>query len=208
MATNSNKYTKQTPLAGASTKVVLAERVYIAPADTIYADPTARLDGADPGSPWEDLGIVGNSRVNLTYTKDIRYVETGIERVRRGAYSLGKTAEVQFTLEQYDLVQMELITGLSKQSVGSAGSPPVALGSKLHIGQDDIVERALLFVGTNKVDGKEHHMYCKRGTISFDVGQEEDFRVINVTSSLYPFVAEDETEEGFFTWYVLEVPAA
>lgn len=112
----SNKYTKQPPLSGASTKVVLAERVYFAAADTVYADPAARLDGADPVG-WNDLGIVENSRVNLTYTKDIRYVETGIEKVRRGAYSLGKTAETQFTLEQYDIEQMELLTGDRKSVV-------------------------------------------------------------------------------------------
>ncbi len=193
----SNKYTKQPPLAGASTKVVLAERVYIAPADTTYADPTARLDGADPAAPWEDLGIIMNSRVNLTYTKDIRYVETGIEKVRRGSYSLGKTAEVQFTLEQYDLAQMELITGLTRDVVG-------AIGGKLHIGQDDIVDRALLFVGVNKVDNKEHHIYCAKGTMSFNVQQEDDFRVLQVTGSLYAFVPDGETDEAFFSWYVLE----
>lgn len=194
----SNKYTKQPPIAGASTKVVLAERVYMAPADTAYADPGARLDGlTEPGAPWEDMGIVMNSRVNLSYTKDIRYVETGIERVRRGAYSLGKTAECQFTLEQYDIETLELVTGLTADAVG-------AIGEKLHIGQDDIVDKALLFIGTNKVDNKEHHIYCKKGTIAFNVEQEDDFRVLRVTASLYPFVPAGETDEAYFTWYVLD----
>ena len=193
----SNKYTKQPPLAGSSTKVVLAERVYIADADTVYADPAARLDGDDPAAPWEDLGIVMNSRVNLTYTKDIRYVETGIERVRRGAYSLGKTAEATFTLEQYDLGQLEQVTSLTRDNVG-------ANSGKLHIGQDDIVDKALLFVGVNKIDNKEHHIYCKKGTISFNVAQEDDFRVLQVTASLYPFVPAGETDEAYFTWYVLD----
>ena len=194
---NSNKWTKQPPIAGASTKVVLAERVYIAPADTAYADPGAKLNGAEPAAPWTDLGIVMNSRVNLTYTKDIRYVETGIERVRRGAYSLGKTAETSFTLEQYDIEQLELVTDLTAGAVGG-------IGEKLHIGQDDIVDKALLFLGINKVDGKEHHIYCKKGTISFNVAQEDDFRVLQVTASLYPFVPSGETEEAYFTWYVLD----
>jgi hypothetical protein len=192
----SNKYTKQPPLAGASTKVVLAERVYIAAADTAYTDPVARLDGGDPAG-FSDLGIIANSRVNLSYTKDIRYVETGIEKVRRGSYSLGKTAEVTFTLEQYDIEQIELITGLTADAVG-------AIGEKLHIGQDDIIERALVFVGVNKVDNKEHHIYCKKGTMSFALAQEDDFRVINVTASLYSFVPSGETEEAFYTWYVLD----
>ena len=193
----SNKYTKQPPISGSSTKVVLAERVYIAPADTVYADPSARLDGADPGGAWIDLGVVMNSRVNLTYTKDIRYVETGIERVRRGAYSLGKTAECTFTLEQFDIGAMEQVTDLTAGVVG-------AIGEKLHIGQDDIVDKALLFIGVNKVDDKEHHVYCKKGTIAFNIAQEDDFRVLQVTSSLYPFVPAGETEEAFYTWYVLE----
>lgn len=198
MASNvSNLYTKQTPLADSSVKAVMAERVYIAPADTIYTDPVARLEGADPGSPWEDLGIVMDSRVNLSYTRDIRYVETGIEKVRRGAYSLGKTAECTFTLEQYDMPAMELVTGLTSVAVGS-------IGSKLQMGQDDIVEGALLFVGVNKIDGKEHHIYTKKGVITFNIQQQDDFRVLAVTASLYPFVAVGETIEGFYTWIVLE----
>jgi hypothetical protein len=192
----SNKYTKQTPVANQTVKAVMAERVYIAAADTAYADPSARLNGGDPVG-WNDLGVVANSRVNLAYTKDIRYVETGIEKVRRGSYSLGKTAECTFTLEQFDLTIMERITGLTQDVVG-------ANSGKLHIGQDDIVERALLFVGVNKVDNKEHHFYCKKGTISFNLAQEEDARVIQVSASLYPFVPAGETEEAFYTWYVLE----
>lgn len=198
MASNvSNKYTKQPPIAGASVKAVLAERCYIAAADTVYADPVAKLEGADPGGAWTDLGIVANSRVQLTYTKDIRYVETGIEKVRRGAYSLGKTAETQFTLEQYDLDVVSLVTGLTINPVGG-------IGGKVHIGQDDIVEAALLFVGVNKIDGKEHHIYCKKGTMSFNVQQEDDYRVLQVTSSLYPFVPVGETDEAYYTWYVLD----
>ena len=83
-------------------------------------------------------------------------------------------------------------------------TPVGAIGEKLHIGQDDIVDVALLFVGTNKVDGKEHHVYCKKGTVAFNVQQEDDFRVLQVTASLYPFVPAGETDEAYFTWYVLD----
>lgn len=197
MSNVSNKYTKQPPLAGSSTKVVLAERAFIAPADTVYTDPVARLDGVDPGAPWEDLGIVGGSKIQMAYTKDIRYVETGIEKVRRGSYLLGKTAEATFMLEQYDISALEALTGLTAAAVG-------AIGSKIQIGQDDIREVALLFVGCNKVDGKEYHTYCKKGTLSFNIQQEDDFRVMSVSCSLYPFIAVGETEEGYFTMIVLE----
>lgn len=193
----SNKLTKQPPISGASTAVVLAERVYIAAADTAYATPAARLDGADPGGSWVDLGVVKDSRVNLAYTKEIRYVETGIERVRRGSYSVSKNAETTFMLEQYDLDVVSLLTGLSIDAVGG-------IGGVLHIGQDDVVEKALLFIGINKVDGKEHHIYCKKGTVAFQVQQEDDRRILSVSASLYPFVPSGETEEAFYSWYVLD----
>jgi hypothetical protein len=192
----SNKLTKQPPISGASTAVVLAERVYIAAADTAYAAPAVRLEGADPGG-WSDLGVVKDSRVNLSYTKEIKYVETGIERVRRGAYSLAKTAETNFMLEQYDLDTVSLLTGLTVDAVGG-------IGGVLHVGQDDIVEKALLFIGINKVDGKEHHIYCKKGTITFNVQQEDDRRILAASASLYPFVPTGETEEAFYSWYVLD----
>lgn len=197
MAVFSNKYTKQPPISGASTAAVMAERVYIAPADTVYGAPGAKLAGADPGGAWVDLGIVKDSRVTLNYTKDIKYVETGIEKVRRGAYTLGKTAEASFMLEQYDIDSVALLTGLTIQAVGG-------IGGVLHIGQDDVVERALLFIGTNKLDGKEHHIYCKKGVVVFQVQQEDDRRLLAATASLYPFVSTGETDEGFYDWFVLD----
>src|SRR3954463_6193041 len=124
-----NKYTKQPPISGASVAAVMAERVYIAAPTTVYAAPGAKLDGADPVAPWTDLGIVKDSRVNLSYTKEVKYVETGIEKVRRGAYTLAKTAEVNFMLEQFDVDTVALITGLSIQAVGG-------IGGVLHVGQE------------------------------------------------------------------------
>lgn len=192
----SNAYTQQPPISGASVKTVLAERCFIAAADTAYSDPGAKLDGATP-SGWTDLGIVAGSKVTLTYTKEIRYIETGIDKIARGAYTMGKSAECQFTLEQYDLDTLALITGLTVDAVG-------AIGGKLHIGQDDIIERALLFVGTNKVDGKEHHCYCKKGVINYAMQDQDDARVLNVTSRLYAFTASGETVDCFFVLYVLD----
>jgi hypothetical protein len=197
MGATTNKYTKQPPIAGASVAAVMAERVYIAAATTVYAAPGARLDGADPAAPWTDLGIVKDSRVNLSYTKEVKYVETGIEKVRRGAYTLAKTAEVTFMLEQFDVDTVALVTGLSITAVGG-------IGGVLHIGQEDVVEKGLLFVGTNKVDGKEHHIWCKKGSLSFQIQQEDDRRVLSVTGSLYPFLSGSETIEGFYDWFVLD----
>lgn len=190
-----NKYTTQPPKSGSSTKVVLAERAYINAANTAYADPGAKLEGADP-SGWTDLGIVAGSKVQLTYTKEVRYVETGIEKVRRGSYTMGKTCQAVFTLEQFDIDVVELLTGQTASAVGS-------IGNKLHVGQDDVVDRALLFVGTNKVDGKEHHVYCKKAGLTWQLQEQDDARVLQVTADLYAFDPGDGID-AFFTWFVLD----
>jgi hypothetical protein len=192
----SNKYTQQPPISGASIRSVIAERCYVAAVNTAYADPGAKLDGADPAG-WTDLGIVANSKVQMTYNKDIKYIETGIDKVTRGAYTMGKTAEAQFTLEQFDLDTLELITGLTADAVGG-------IGGKLHIGQDDIIEKALLFVGTNKVDGKEYHTYCKKASLVYSFQDQDDARVLQVTARLYAFTPSGETVDAFFTMYVLD----
>lgn len=193
----SNKWTQQTPISGASTRTVLAERVYFAPANTVYADPSAKLNGADPGAPWVDLGVVKDSKVSLSYTKEVKPVETGIEKVRRGSYSMAKKCSAQFTLEQFDVDTISLLSGLSITAVG-------AIGGKLNLGQDDVVEKALLFLGTNKVDGKEFQHYSKRAVISWETAEDGDARVIKVTADFYSFLAAGETVEGFVTVYVLD----
>lgn len=196
MSLTSNKYTQQPPKSGASTKTVLAERVYFAAADTAYADPTARLDGGDPAG-WSDLGIIADSRVNLTYNKEIKYVETGIEKVARGAYSLSKSVMAEFTLDQYDIDTIADVAGLSITAVG-------VIGGKLQVGTDDVVEKALLFIGVNKVDGKEHHIYSKKASLTWAADQQDDARVIKVTARLYAFIPSGGSVDTLFTLYVLD----
>lgn len=193
----SNKYSQQPPLTGASTRTVLAERVYFAPANTVYADPAAKLDGADPAAPWVDMGIVAGSKITLAYTKEVRPVETGIEKVRRGSYTMAKACTATWQLEQYDIDTFAMVTGLSPAAVG-------AIGTKLHIGQDDLVEKALLFVGTNKVDGKEFHHYAKKASLTFTTEEMDDSRVLRVDAALYAFTPAGETVDAFFTLIVLD----
>jgi hypothetical protein len=198
----SNKYTQQTPLEDSSIRTVLAERVYIADADTDYTDPTAALAGDDPGGDWDDLGIVAGSKATLTYNKETKFIETGIDKVRRGAYLTGKNAQIAFTLEQFDMAVLELVTGLSATSFGS----PV-VGSKIFLGQEDVVEKALLIIGTNKVDGKEHQIYCKKAAVVFQVAEQDDARVMNVTADLYSFLPTTspvQTVEALMVLYILE----
>jgi hypothetical protein len=194
----SNKYTQQTPLAGSTVRAVIAERCYIAPNNTAYADPGAKLDGADPAAPWADLGIVAGSKVALTYNKTTSYIETGIEKIRRGAYIMGKTAQAVFTLEQFDMGVLEQITGLTATALGGA------IGKKIHIGQEDLVEKSLLFVGTNKVDDKEYQTYCKSGAVTFNIEDSNDSRVLKVTADLFAFTPSGETKDAFFTMFILD----
>lgn len=192
----SNKYTQQPALSGASVRAVIAERVYYANADTAYADPGAKLAGADPVG-WNDMGIVMGSRVNLTYSKEVKPVNTGIEQVRRGSYSMAKSCKAEFTLEQFDLDLISILSGLSSTAVG-------AIGGKLHLGQDDVVEKALLFVGTNKVDGKEYHHYTKKCSLNWSIDQQDDSRMLKVEADMYAFTPSGETVDAYITLYVLD----
>jgi hypothetical protein len=190
----SNAYTQQPPKAGNSTKVVLAERAFVATYPTAYADPAAKLNGSlTPAAGWQDLGIVMGSQVQLTYNKEVKFIETGIEKIRRGSYVVSKTAQAQFTLEQYDMGVMELVSGISKVAVTG--------GNKLYVGQDDIVEKSLLFVGSNKADPKEFHTYCKQANLTWAVEQNDDARVIRVTADLFAF----DPGNGIDAYYVLYI---
>lgn len=192
----SNKFTAQTPLSGSSIKFVPCERAYMAPANTVYADPSAKSNGTDPGAPWVDLGIVKDSKVSLVYTKTVKDVSTGIEKVRRGSYTTDKKCTASFTLEQYDLPVIESLSGLSGEAVGS-------IGAKIQLGQDDLVERSLLFIGTNKVDGKEVQHYSKKASINWSVAEDSDARALKVDCDFYSFLAAGETVESYVTMFIL-----
>lgn len=192
----SNKFTQGTPIAGSSIRFVPAERAYVAPANTIYADPVAKSNGTDPGAPWVDLGIVKDSKVTVTYTKTVKDVSTGIEKVRRGSYTTDKKATAMFVLEQFDMANLSVLSGLSQEVVG-------AIGNKIQLGQDDLVEKALLFIGTNKVDGKEIQHYTKKASLNWSVQEDAEARMLKVDADFYSFLAAGETIEGYLTLYIL-----
>lgn len=177
----SNKYTQGTPIAGQMTRLVLAERAYIKTypdTSSVYYNGSgeAKLSGSDPAG-FTDLGIVAGSKVTLAYTKETRYVETGIERIRRGAYITQKTAQATFSLEQFDVTVLEAISA----QTGTAKTG----GKMLKFGSDDVIEKALVFVGTNKVDGHEVHTYCSWAALTFQFQEADDARVIAVTADLF-----------------------
>ena len=72
----------------------------------------------------------------------------GLGEVLRAVYLKGKAATVKFTLEQSDKDVVGLGSGLTPVAVG-------AVGHKIYVGQEGVIERAIVFVGTNKLDGKE-----------------------------------------------------
>lgn len=143
-----------------------------------------------------DLGVVKDSKISLVYTKTVKDVSTGIEKVRRGSYTTDKKCTASFTLEQYDLPQIENLSGLSGEAVGS-------IGSKIQLGQDDLVERALLFIGTNKVDGKEVQHYSKKASVNWSVVESAEIRELKVDCDFYSFLAAGETVESYVTMYIL-----
>lgn len=195
----SNKNTKQTPLSGAPAAVIVAERVYIAPANTVYATPSAKLDGTDPGAPWDDLGVIADSKVSLALTKNIQYIETGLEKIKRGSYVAGKDCQISFGMQQYHPDILAKVSGVSSVVIASTGA-------KTQLGQEGIVERALLFIGTNPSDGSEFQHYSKRSGLAFSVEDNGAQRQIKVTGTCYPFVDPDAswgTEEGLLNVYYL-----
>lgn len=197
----SNKYTRQDPLSATTVRQVLAERVYVGKANPqAYSDPTARTDGTDSGilSNWNDLGIVMNSAVQLSYNKETKYIETGIEKVRRGVYITGKTAQAQFTLEQFDWNVLQYVSGIT---AGTFTHNTSITGHKMNFGADDVVTCSLLFIGTNKYDGMEIHTWCKSTVVNYSFVQNDDSRQLQVTADLLPF--DDSGTSTFFKIYFM-----
>jgi hypothetical protein len=127
----------------------------------------------------------------------VKPVNTGIEQVRRGSYSMAKSCKADFTLEQYDVDTMSILSGLSITAVGG-------IGGKLHLGQDDVVEKSLLFYGVNKVDGKEFIHYSKKASLNWSIDMTNDARVMKVSADMYMFTPGGETVDAYVSVYVID----
>jgi hypothetical protein len=194
MAT-SNRNTQQPPITGNSIKLILAERCYAAPTGQTYDHSVpSKLSDNLPASPWVDLGIVEGSKVTITYNKDVAYVETGIDKIRRGSYLRGKNAQAKFQLTQVDHTVYGAL-GLNVDAVSG--------GYQVIVGQEDVVEKALLFVGTNKLDGKEHQTYSDDAAVSFGYAEAEDARLIDVTAELFAFTPYGESVDALYVLWIL-----
>lgn len=185
MAVISNLNTQQTPLTTGRTgtqvvKFIDAPRVYVKTKDASPAPVTIKSNGSLP-SGWTDLGIV-NGKVRIAYEKEIVEVRTGIDKVLRGSYIGQRTASFEFVLSQFDDIVIEQLSGISPSVSGSA----LAL---FGIGGEDIIEKALLLVVQNKLDGKEWQFYNPAAQLSFTIEDSGEETVVRGRGNL-----------PFFTW--------
>jgi hypothetical protein len=204
-----NKNTRQNPMSAVGksgtqvVKFIPAPRVYIKAAESLTAAPvqnyqaktqaTGDLPAAYTG--WTDLGIV-NGNAKLTYEKKLAEVRTGLDGVLRDTYIESKTATLEFTLQQFDDVALEAVTGLTA-SVITSGSVV-----NYQVGQDDVIKKAILLVLTSKIDGKEIQLYHPSAILSFNYDEADNAMVLKVTASLPAFTASGTlgtNGESFFS---------
>lgn len=184
MAVITNLNTTQTPITTGLTgtqviKFIDAPRVYIKAKDTVATVPYVKSGGVKP-TGWTDLGVV-EGKVKVAYTKERKEIRTGIDQVLRAAYAGQKSASFEFVLTQFDDVVLKELSGLSASVITSGSIVQFSLG------QDDVVERALLFVSQNKLDGKEIQFYHPAAFISFGIEDAGDATVCRGRGDLAAF---------------------
>jgi hypothetical protein len=183
----SNLNTQQTPLAGQSIKWIDSPRVYIKAKDTTATPIVVKSNGATP-SGYTDLGIV-DGPVAVAYTKEVNEIRTGVDNVLRISYVRQRSGVFTATLSQFDETVIQNVSGVSP-SVIVAGSI-----SQFSLGAEDVVERALLLVSQNKVDGKEWQFYNPSANIVFNIENSGEFTVVKLTANLpsFTFASNERT---------------
>jgi hypothetical protein len=187
MAILSNTNTKQAPmtatgLTGVQTTVfVVGPRVYMKAPDTTPTPVVAPSFGLVP-TGWTDLGVVKGA-AKITYDKNLKDVRTGLEQVLVGQYIDKRTGSIECELSQFDDVLAGQLTGLTA-SVTTAGSI-VSYG----MGQDSILNKALLLVVDSVIDGKEVQLYNPSAVINFNYSSASDELTFKMTGTFI-----------FFTW--------
>lgn len=113
-----------------------------------------------------DLGIMSTPG-KVTYTKNQKKVQTGIDKITQLIYVESRSAMVEFTLDQMDDYLLQEL-GFSS-SVITAGS-----SINFQIGQEDVVNMAMVLVYENKIDGKEIQWYHPSAafTVTFETSAE------------------------------------
>jgi len=196
MAVITNKNTVQSPMTSVGVtgtqviKFIPACRVYIKAADSVTAAPVqayyTKSDGTTPAG-WTDLGIMEGD-AKLTYNKEIIKVTTGIDKALRAVYTGTKEGTIEFNLDQMDDFAMAQF-GLTASTVVSGST------ANFRVGQESVVQAALMCVYQNKLDGKEMQIYHPAAYISFVWDEVNDGLVYKVTADLALFTAEGQTIE-------------
>ncbi len=181
MAVIVNRNTQQTPITAGLTgtqavKFIHADRVYIKTADVSSTPITVKSNGSTPAG-YTDLGII-STPVAVTYTKDVKEVRTGIDEVLRATYDGKKTGKFEFQLSQFDDAVMSAVTGLTASQIINGSVYQYAVGS------ESVIQKAIILVMQNKLDGKEWQFYNPNAFISFNITENSGETVLSVTGDL------------------------
>lgn len=184
MAVTVNKNTQQSPVSAGLTgtqvvKFIDAPRVYVKTKDSTPTPVTTKSNGSTPGS-WTDLGIV-EGKVRIAYTKETNEVRTGIDQVLRATYVRQRNGSFEFTLNQFDDVVVKELSGVTPSTITSGSIVQFAMGG------EDVIERALLLVVQNKLDGKEWQFYAPAAQLSFSIEDSGEATVVRGVGNLPAF---------------------
>lgn len=176
-------------LTGAQTEMFIpASRLYIKAIDATPSAPALKSGGKTPTS-WTDMGIMmANSKV--TYQKALEKVKVGIDKRLVGVYDNETTGTFEMNLTQYDDVVMEQVTGLSPYIVQSGSIV------RFNIGAEAVVQKAILLVSQNKMDGLEVQYYNPNAFMSFSIEDQDNAQVVKVTCDL-PLFNMDGVDQLF-----------
>jgi hypothetical protein len=191
MAVITNNWTQQAPLAASgvtgvqSIAHIPACRVFLKAPDSTTAAPVntmaaygMKTNGTVPAS-WTDTGIM-TATGQVTYTKTLKSVMTGIDKIERLTYVESRTAKIDFELSQLDdtvLAQLGFIN-----SVITAASTV-----NFQLGQEDVINKALLMVYANKADGKEIQWYHPSAQLSATLANNAGQTTVKVEARLIAF---------------------
>lgn len=185
MAIITNINSRQEPMVavGSTGKQVIkfidCPRVYIKDIDAAPTPITAKSNGVLPVG-WTDLGIV-DGKVKITYDKEQKEVRTGLDEILRAVYIGKKTAGFEFNLSQFDELVIGQLTGLTSSLLNSGSAAQFAVGS------EDIVQKALLMVIQNKLDGREWQFYHPSAYMTFSMTDSGDTTLVNGKAMLPAF---------------------
>jgi len=168
----------ESPYKGPEGKVLLADRAYMAPIDTVV--PTTKQAGATPAG-YTDMGSIDQSLVTIEKDDaEIIEVTTGLYEVLRAEVAKKDgAARARFTLVEYEPTIWASFTGDSTHAVGS--------GVGIWTGGRPIIQKALLLVGFNPVTESEFHHYSPKVGLKYKIVKLNQFNGIEITASFYKY---------------------